>query len=191
MVAIIVFSSQTKNKIIKLLYSSPNQAFHMRQIERLVKERINSVREALLSLNRASFINREKIGRKILFQANQNCLFYDEVLRMVAKQTGLGERIIKEKLRLGKIKAAFLTGNFYQKQERVGEEIDLFVVGTISVPELAKITMEEGKRLGIEINYSAMTYEEFSFRQKNKDPFLSNIMQKNRLLLLGKEEFLR
>lgn len=185
-----VFSSKTKDKIIKLLYSEPTKAFYMRQIERLIKERINSVREALLSLNKSGFINQESVGRKLLFQANQNNLFYDEILRMVNKQTGLGQRIIQERLRLGKIKVAFLTGHFYQKQTRKEEEIDLFVVGTISVAELAKLTMEEGKRLNIEINYSAMTQEEFSFRLKNKDPFLSKILQKNRLLLLGKEEYL-
>ncbi|OGK66484.1 hypothetical protein A2313_03465 [Candidatus Roizmanbacteria bacterium RIFOXYB2_FULL_41_10] len=185
-----IFSSQTKDKIIKLLYASPGKQYHMRQIERLVGERINSVREALLFLVKDGFLNQEKIGRKILFQANANNLFYDELIRMVGKQDGLGQRIIKEKQRLGKIKAAFLTSNFYLATNRKQDEIDLFVVGTISMAELAKICAEEGKKLGWEINYSVMTLEELGFRQKNKDPFLNKILQKNRLFLIGKEEYL-
>lgn len=185
-----IFSSQSKEKIVKLLFGNPLQSHHMRQIERLTGERINSVREALLSLARDGFINKERLGRKVLFQANQQGLFYDEVLRMVTKETGLGRRLIKEKMKLGKIRVAFLTSHFYQRQSRTEEEIDLFVIGTISIAELAKLTKEEGEKLGIEINYSVMTDEEFHFRKRNKDPFLAKIMQKNRLLLIGKEDYL-
>lgn len=186
----LIFSSQTKNKIIKLLYSQPNLQFHMRQIERLVDERINSVREALLYLVKNSFVEQEKRGRKTLFKANSQCLCYDEILRIVSKQTGLGERIIKEKQRLGKIRVAFLTSNYYTLIEHNNNEIDLFVVGTVSMAELAKICSEEGKKLGWEINYSVMTLEELGFRHKNKDPFLNKILQKNRLILIGKEDYL-
>jgi len=185
-----IFSSRSKDKIIRLLYSAPQQKHHMRQIERLIKERINSVREALNSLKRDGFITEERVGRKLLFQANLSSPYYDEVLRMVSKQIGLGARILKEKMKLGKIKVAFLTTHFYQKQPRGGEEVDLFVIGVISIAELAKLTKEEGEKLGIEINYSVMTDEEFSFRKKNKDLFLSKILQRNKLLLIGKEDYL-
>ena len=162
----------------------------MRQIERLIKERINSVREALLSLVALGLITQERLGRKVLFQANSNGLFYDELLRLVGKTTGLGERIIKEKMRLGKIRAAFLTSNFYTHEEHNENEIDLFVVGSVSLVELAKICAQEGEKIKREINYSVMTLEEFGFRQKNKDPFLNKILQKNRLFLIGKENYL-
>lgn len=162
----------------------------MREIERLVKERINSVREALISLVSRGIVNQERRGRKILFQADQNSQYYDELLRIVAKNIGLGKRIIKEKMRLGKIKTAFLTSNFYTFADHNENEIDLFVVGAISLAELAKICAEEGEKLQREINYSVMTLEEYGFRRKNKDPFLSKILQKNRLILVGKEEYL-
>jgi len=185
-----VFSSRAKDKIITLLYSNPKTQYHMRQIERLVKERINSVREALLSLTADTFVNQERRGHKTFFQANKDGLYYDEVLRMVAKTTGLGKRIIKEKMRLGKIKTAFLTSNFYTFADHNENEVDLFVVGNVSLAELAKICAEEGERLKREINYSVMTPDEYNFRQKNKDPFLNKILQKNRLILIGKEEYL-
>lgn len=160
----------------------------MRQTERLVNERINSVREALLSLAEGGLIKKENVGRKVLFWANSEGLYFDELLRIVCKLGGLGKRIIKEKQRFGKIKTAFLTSNFYYPQTRRADEIDLFVVGVVSMAELAKVCAEEGKKKGWEINYSVMAPEEFSFRQKNKDPFLNKVLQRNRLILLGKEE---
>lgn len=190
MVETLVFSSRTKDKIVRLLYQDPLKRYHMRQIERLVGERINSVREALIGLTQSGFIIEERVGRKLLFQANSSGLYYDEILRITAKQTGLGRRILKEKMKLGKIRVAFLTTHFYQKQPRNSDEIDLFVVGVISIAELARLTKEEGEKLGIEINYSVMTDEEFAFRKKNKDPFLTRILLRNKLLLIGKEDYL-
>lgn len=160
----------------------------MRQIERLTQERINAVREALLFLASAQHLTKEKRGRKILFQANPQGFYYDELLRIAAKNTGLGKRIIKERLRLGKIKTAFLTNNFYSFAEHSENEVDLFVVGTVSLAELAKVCAEEGEKTGREINYSVMTSEEYGFRRKNKDPFLNKVLQKSRQILIGKEE---
>lgn len=186
-----LFSSRTKAKLIRLFFQNPNQRHHMREAERLVKERINSVRGALLSLVSQGVLNRERIGKKVFFRTNPDYIFYDELLRMVAKETGLGGRIIKERLRLGKIKVAFLTASYYQFWPRRDNELDLFIVGNVSLAEVAKLAKEEGEGLGIEINYSVMTPDELTFRRKNKDPFLVEILQKSRLMLIGKEDTLQ
>jgi hypothetical protein len=183
-----LLSSRTKAKIIALLYANPAQKLHMRNIERMINERINSVRSALLSLSKNGVCLSEKIGKKSFFQAAPGYVFYDELLRIVAKEKGLGARIIKEKLHLGKIKLAFLTAHYYKHHERTTEEIDLFLVGSVSMTEVAKLAKEEGDKLGVELNYSVMTSEEYEFRKKNKDPFLMKVLQQNRVVLCGKEE---
>jgi hypothetical protein len=183
-----LFSGRAKTKVLFLLYEHPKEKFHMRQIERLTKERINSVRSALIALAKEGVCSREVIGKKTFFQANQSYVFYDELLRIVAKNSGLGGRLVKEKLRLGKIKTAFLSLNYYRQLTRTAEDIDLFIVGSVPVAEIAKLAKEEGDKQGTEINYSVMTPEEFTFRKKNKDPFLLSILQKGRLVLLGNED---
>ncbi len=184
----VLFGSKTKAKIIALVFENPHTSYHMRKIERLVGERINAVRSALVVLVREGVLTQERIGKKILFQANPKYIYYDELLRIVAKHTGLGGRIIKERLKLGKISFAFITENCYKRLPRAEDDIDLFIVGTVSLAEVAKIAREEGEVRGSEINYSVMTPEELRFRKKNKDPFLQNVLQKNRLVLIGKEE---
>ncbi|MFA6005613.1 MAG: hypothetical protein WC775_03980 [Patescibacteria group bacterium] len=183
-----LFSGRAKTKALFLLYEHPREKFHMRQIERLTHERINSVRSALIALTKEGVCSKEAIGKKTFFQANQNYVFFDELLRIVAKNTGLGGRIVKEKLKLGKIKTAFLSLGFYRQLARTTEDIDLFIVGSVPVAEIAKVAKEEGDKRGVEINYSVMTPEEFVFRKKNKDPFLLSILQKGRLVLIGNED---
>lgn len=162
----------------------------MRLIQRLIDEHINSVRSALRGFCLVGVCVSESIGKKIFFQANKDYIFFDELVRISMKQTGLGERLIKEKIRLGKIKLAFLTAGYYKQLPKRENEVDLFIVGSVSLPEVEKITHEEGEKIGREINYSIMAYDEFVFRKKNKDPFLLTILQQNRLVLIGKEELM-
>jgi len=43
-------------------------------------------------------------------------------------------------------------------------------------------------RLGTEINYTAMTEEEFKFRKQRNDPFLVAILSGSRVMIIGDEE---
>jgi hypothetical protein len=183
----IIFGSKTKAKLILLFFENPQVKIHMRGAQRLVNERINSVRSALVSLVEARVFVREKIGRRVFFKANDRFELYDEFLRLVAKKTGIGKKIINEKHRLGSLKTVILSSNYYRYNNR-SNEIDLFIIGNVSLAEVAKFTKEEGERRGVEINYSVMSRDEFIFRKKNKDPFLLKILQQGRLFLVGKEE---
>ena len=68
------------------------------------------------------------------------------------------------------------------------EEVDLMIVGTIVLPELAILVRNEENRLGTEINYTAMTEDEFKFRKQRNDPFLVSILSGTRVMLIGDEE---
>lgn len=180
-----LFAGKTRAKILTLLFEDPLRRLHMRAIEKRTEERINAVRTTLMSLVSKDILSQERIGKKIFFCANPQCFFYEELLRIVAKSTGLGTRISKERLHLGKIKTAFLTSDFYLHKKRVGKELDFVIIGTVSLAEVGRIAKEEGEKLGIELNYSVMTPEEFVERKKNKDTFLHDVFQKNRIYLIG------
>ena len=49
------------------MYENPHERFHMRHIERLTQERINSVREALVYLVKKKIAIMEPVGRKRFF----------------------------------------------------------------------------------------------------------------------------
>ena len=107
---------------------------------------------------------------------------------MVNKSIGLGGAIIKNRAKLGKISYAILSGSFVKGKPYNSNDIDLFVVGTIVLPELSSIIKEEEARRSREINFTPMTDEEFNFRKNRRDPFVLNILSKPRVMLIGDEE---
>ena len=63
-------------------------------------------------------------------------------------------------------------------------------VGTVVIPELSILIRDEEARRKQEINYTVMTEEEFSFRKKRVDPFITSIIYGSRVMLIGDEEHL-
>jgi hypothetical protein len=80
------------------------------------------------------------------------------------------------------------SGKFIRRIKNAPDEIDLLLVGTVVLPELALLVREEEKKLGTEINYTVMTEDEFEFRKKKRDPFVLSILSGSRVMILGDEE---
>jgi predicted nucleotidyltransferase len=107
---------------------------------------------------------------------------------MVNKSAGLGGAILANRAKLGKIKYAILSGSFIRGKPYTQNEVDLFIVGTIILPELGSLVREEEARRNREINFTPMTEEEFAFRKNRRDPFVMGILSKPRVMLIGDEE---
>ena len=80
------------------------------------------------------------------------------------------------------------SGRFVRRKDRKREDdVDIFVVGDIVLPELAAIIRKEESKRGKEINYTVMSREEFDFRKRRRDPFLLGILADSRVMIIGDE----
>jgi hypothetical protein len=180
--------SRVRVKLLKTFLTKPNEMFYVRQLTRITSEEINAVRRELSRMVSIGFIKSEKRGNRLYYYPSKSYDYYSELLSLVAKSTNLGHDIRKNKNKIGKIKFAVLSTKYVRHLERLHNEVDLLVVGTVILPELAKIVKKEEARRKIEMNYTVMTQEEFKFRKDRRDPFLLGILQTSRIMLLGDEE---
>lgn len=180
--------SKVRVKILELFLGSPDQTYHVREIVRRVAEEINAVRRELSRLEKTGLLASEWHANRRYYLVKKDFIFYFEFLSMVNKSVGLGGSIIKNRGKLGKIRYAMLSGSFVRGKPYTQNEVDLFVVGTIVLPELGAIVREEEARRNREINFTPMTEEEFVFRKSRRDPFVMNILSKPRVMLIGDEE---
>ena len=183
-----ILISKVRVKILELFLGVPGQSYHVRDIVRRVSEEINAVRRELSRLEKTGLLESEWRANRRYYSVKKDFIFLPEFLSMVNKSIGLGGKIIENKAKLGKIKYAMLSGSFIKGTPNPTNEIDIFVVGTIVLPELSAIIKEEEARRNREINFTPMTEEEFNFRKNRRDPFVMTILSKPRVMLLGDEE---
>lgn len=180
--------SKVRVKILELFLSNPDQSYHVREIVRRVSEEINAVRRELARLEKINLLESEWRANRRLYSARKDFLFYPEFLSIINKTSGLGGEIIENKNKLGHVKYAMLSGSFVRGKPYNQLDVDLFIVGTIVLPELGTLVRTEETRRNREINFTPMTEEEFNFRKHRRDPFLMSILSKPRVMLIGDEE---
>lgn len=180
-------TSKTRIKVLTLFLAHPNDMFHVREIVRRVDEEINAVRRELIHLEKKGIFKKEPRANRVYYMLDQSYSFYQEMIEIYAKLDGLGGDIIKNRVRLGKVKYAMISGKYVMGIRDNPEEVDLLVVGTIVLPELSLVVKKAEADGQIEINYTVMSEEEFIFRKKRRDPFISSIIYGSRLMLIGDE----
>lgn len=183
-----LFISKTRVKLLETFLSDPTQMYHVRDLVRRIDEEINAVRRELSRMEELGMVKKEPRGNRLYYWFRKDYQFYSDLLNLVAKSTGIGESIIKNRHKLGSVNVAMLSGHFVRRQPRSSpEEVDLFVVGNIELSELANIVKAEEIKRGQTINYTPMTEEELKFRRARRDPFLLGILTGSRVMLVGSD----
>ena len=180
--------SRVRVKLLTEFFDKPQELYYVRQLTRMVEEEINAVRRELSRLDKKGVLKSERRGNRLYYYLNPSYDFYEDLMSLVSKTTGLGGDIRANRAKLGKIKFAMLSGKFVRHKERQQNEVDLLIVGDVVLPELAAIVRKEEARRSTEINYSVVTQDEFLFRRERRDPFLLGILSKSRVMIIGDEE---
>jgi uncharacterized protein len=180
--------SRVRVQILELFFTQPNEMFFVREITRQTHEEINAVRRELDRMLTSGLLKSEERGNRLYYFLNKNYLYFPELLRMVAKSTGLGQKLFKLRKKLGSVKFIMFSGKFVQTDLSHVSEVDVLVVGDIVLAELEAIMKEEEKRVGREISYTVLGEDEFEFRKQRRDPFLMEVLYGTRIMIVGSEE---
>lgn len=183
-----IIVSRVRVKVLCLFLLNPGKIFYVREIVRKTKEEINAVRRELSHLEKAKLLKKEKRANRLYYAFRRDYPLYFELLEIINKAYGLGGEIIKQRMRLGKIKYVMLSGRFVRCQERKADDVDLLVVGEVVLPQLSQIIRAEEVRRDQEINYTVMSEKEFEFRKKRRDPFILKVLSGSRVMIIGDEE---
>lgn len=183
-----LFVSRVRIKLLQIFFGNLEEIFYVRQLVRNSEEEINAVRRELAHLERAGLLYKEARANRLYYGIRKSYVFFDELLRLVVKTTGLGEAIISQKNKIGKVKYAMLSGRYARGLPCRSGEVDLLLIGEVVLPQVSQIVRQFESKLKREINYTAMTTEEYRFRKERRDPFILQILRGSRIVLIGDEE---
>mgnify|MGYP001599761797 CR=1 FL=1 len=184
-----IFISKTRVKLLETFLADPTQMYHVRDLVRKTGDEINAVRRELARMERVGMVKKEPRGNRLYYWFRHDSPLYNDLLSMVAKTTGIGAAIIKNRSKLGNIQVAMLSGKFVRHLPRKSpDEVDILIVGNITLSELGILVRAEEERRSQTINYTPMTEEELKFRRTRRDPFLQEILAQSRIFVVGSDE---
>lgn len=179
--------SKTRVKLMELFFTTPDELYYVREITRLIKEEINAVRRELDKMLGYGLLKSEQRGNRMYYNLNNRYPFYSELRQMIAKTTGLGAKITKNRRKLGSVEFVMFSGGFVEGKSPKQGEVDVLVIGDIVLPELQDLIKTHQEKINREINYAVFSLEEFVFRKTRRDPFIMDILFGSRVMVIGSE----
>jgi len=181
-----IVSSKARSEFFRILFGIDSNEYYLREIERLSRLAIGTIKQEADKLEKIGLIRMRRDGNRTYYSANKEHPLYTTIQTMVLKTSGLSD-IIRQSLSIDGIEIAFIFGSIAAGSEKHNSDIDLFIIGDISLRSLSKLLKEPVQRIGREINPHIMTREEFVRRKNEKEHFVTTILESPKLMIKGNE----
>lgn len=182
----LLFHSEIRAEMFRLLFGVRQREMYRAEIIAQTRFAQASVEEELEKLVQLELLTTTKDGNRRYYVANQAHPLYPELHAIVLKTSGLRD-VLAEALPAKRIEVAFVFGSVAATSERADSDIDLMIVGEVTHRAVASGLRAAGERIGREINPHFYPMEEFVRRLTAKDHFLSDVMAKPKLFIVGGE----
>ena len=148
----------------------------------------SSLQRTLAKLTRSGVLTRRQDGNRVYYRVDPGCPIRIELADILTKTVGIADPM-REALRplANRIRVAFIHGSVAEARERSESDIDVIVVGDVSGLDLTAALIPLHDRLGREINVTRYTAREFAAKVAAKHHFLTAMLQKKRIFLIGNE----
>jgi predicted nucleotidyltransferase len=181
----LLFSSY-RRQVLGLLLLRPNDSLYVRQIARLTGVPAGSLHRELASLEGAGLLLREPSGNQVRYRANRAHPIYAELAEIFRKTTGLVD-LMRDALAplADRIAAAFVFGSIAREAAAADSDVDVCVVGDVTLVQVVGAVAPLHQRLGRVVNPVVMTPAEFRKQRKNGDRFIRRLMSEPKLFVIG------
>jgi predicted nucleotidyltransferase len=183
---------QTRGRVLALLYGSPDQSFYIRQIARQTGTSVGAVQRELEALAAVGLLGRTALGSQVFYQANRTHPAYEELHSLIAKTLGIFHLLGSALAPLTKrIVFAFVYGSMARGEETAGSDVDLMVVGDVTLDEVLACLAPAERAVGRPINPTVYSLREFRSKLHTRNHFLNSVVRGTNLFLIGDEDELR
>lgn len=183
---------QTRGRVLALLYGKSDQTFFVRQISREIETSVGSVQRELETLSEVGLLNRTTIGRQVFYRANSHHPAFAEIRSLIAKTSGIFHRLRSALVPLAsQITFALVYGSIARGDEDAGSDVDLMVVGNVTLDDVLAQLAPVENAIGRTINPTVYSLKEFKNKIKGGNHFLTSVLRGKKMLLIGDEDELR
>lgn len=179
-----ILDSKYGSEILAFLLLAPPRAFSLKEISKRLKISERVLSGVLKEFVDDSMLKQFTRGKDRLFIVNLKHKLLPEIKAfLVRNQKPYEDELFAAVNKLGDVKAAFLSGAFTGQPQL---PVDLLIVGKVSLTKLDNFLNQCKSMLGIDINYSIMTPDEFKLRVNTFDRFIKDIFDYPHIVVVDK-----
>jgi predicted nucleotidyltransferase len=181
-----VLSSQIRAEIFRLLFGLSETELHVREIQRQSGLTIGTVQQELTKLSSLDLVKSRRDGNRLYYRANKEHPLFSEIHGLVIKTSGLVE-VLSIALADLNILLAFIFGSVARDEITASSDIDLMIIGEVSLRRVSSALAGAPEKLGREVNPVVVSSAEFRERISKGEHFVSRVLESPRIFVVGTE----
>jgi predicted nucleotidyltransferase len=183
-----IFGSKTRAKLLGWFFTHTDEEFFVRQLAPILKEDPTNLSREMAKLETLGILTSLRQGNLKQFRVNKGGSLFPELRGLVLKTTGIAGQIKAELESIEGIRLAFIYGSFAKGAETADSDVDLFVIGKISLDALDTVLQRLEKKLGRTINYVVYNRKEFDEKVTSRDGFVTDVLKGEKIVLTGEAD---
>jgi predicted nucleotidyltransferase len=174
--------------ILAATLMEPGRWWYLSDLARHLGVHHATLQRELARLSKAEILLSLRDGNRSYFRANPDSPIFPDLRAMLAKTAGL-VIVLRDALRPfeKQIECAFVYGSVARASEASESDVDLMVIGELTLKELAPVLRVAEKTLRRPVNPSLYRASEFARRASSDSPFIAEVLEKEKLFVIGNE----
>lgn len=179
---------QTRSKVLATLLLSPKKWWYLRDLAKHLSLSPSSLQREMASLTNSGILENRKDGNRVYYRANQSCPILKELQGIMIKTNGIKDVLVDFLEKYSKkVKFAFIYGSIARNEELSESDVDLMIIGDLSLTTIGTKLTQIEEKINREINPTI--YFENEFVKKTKDNhFLKDVVSNKKIFIIGNDE---
>ncbi len=180
-----LLGSTSRAKLLVQFFLHPGNAFHVRELARLLHESPGNLLRDLRRLEATRLLQSERVGNQVRYSLNRKHPFYVDLQRIIIK-TAAADTVLREALQsVQGVELAVVYGSFAKGRATSQSDLDLLIVGDVTDRALVPAIARTEEFLGREVSYTRYPREEARDKVKRPGSFVRNVLAGPNVLILG------
>jgi len=177
--------SELTKKLLNYFFINPQESLYVNELSRKLNLDKRNLVKKLKELEKDGIL-KSQIRRNLkLFSINKSYPLYKEYKNIILKTTGLEDKLKKVMKEVAGIVEAYIYGSYAKNKMDAHSDIDLLIIGSHEIVLLQRKLNKLQKDTDREINSVSMDEHEFKKRLKSKDPFISEVLRRKHIKIIG------
>jgi len=177
---------RTRQAILAATFGEPRRWWYMRELARHLHLTPSTLQRELASLVRGGILLQKRGGKHVYFQAATESPIFQELQGLILKTVGLAD-VVRDALKplRDRIQWAFIYGSVARSEEHSGSDVDLMIIGGVSLADVSSPLRKAERRLNRAVNPTTYTADELAAKVRSNHHFVTTVMRSKKLFILG------
>ena len=183
-----IFPNKAFVDVLLFFVLHPQEETYLTRIVRATGKVLIQVQRALKRLEESGLVKKILRGNKAYYQANATHSAFNDLKQVLIRTIIFSDRIESElSLIKNKIAYGFIFGSTARHTDTPTSDVDLFLIGNLTLEEAGHLSYPLSIELGREVNTVIYTLKDFRKKMKEQHTFITEVVQNPKIWLFGNE----